>query len=30
MRDNDNAHRLYLHMGFRDHQESVVRVISRC
>ena len=30
MRDNDSAHRLYLRMGFRDHCEAAVRVISRC
>jgi GNAT superfamily N-acetyltransferase len=30
MRDNDSAHRLYLRMGFRDHCEAVVRVISPC
>lgn len=29
MRDNSNAHRLYERMGFRVHQEAVVRVISR-
>ncbi|CAG1008904.1 hypothetical protein BURK1_03590 [Burkholderiales bacterium] len=28
MRANANARRLYERMGFRDHQESVVRVIS--
>jgi ribosomal protein S18 acetylase RimI-like enzyme len=28
MRANETAHRLYLRMGFRDYQESVVRVIS--
>ena len=30
MRDNDGAHRLYERMGFRDHGETVVRVVSRC
>jgi GNAT superfamily N-acetyltransferase len=30
MRDNESAHRLYLRMGFRDHCEAAVRVISRC
>lgn len=30
MRDNESAHRLYAGMGFRDHREAVVRVISRC
>jgi len=29
MRDNDSAHRLYLRMGFRDHCEAAVRVVSR-
>ena len=29
MRDNENAHRLYRRMGFRVHQEPVVRVVSR-
>jgi GNAT superfamily N-acetyltransferase len=29
MRDNESAHRLYLRMGFRDHCETVVRVVSR-
>jgi len=29
MRDNAGAHRLYLGMGFRDHCEAAVRVISR-
>lgn len=29
MRSNDGAHGLYLRMGFRDHHETVVRVISR-
>ncbi|MGJ7507049.1 GNAT family N-acetyltransferase [Variovorax sp. GT1P44] len=28
MRDNESAHRLYVRMGFRDHCETVVRVIS--
>lgn len=28
MRTNDSAHGLYLRMGFRDHRESVVRVVS--
>jgi len=28
MRDNGGAHRLYERMGFRDHGETVVRVIS--
>lgn len=28
MRDNESAHRLYARMGFRDHREVVVRVIS--
>jgi GNAT superfamily N-acetyltransferase len=28
MRDNESAHRLYGRMGFRDHCEAVVRVIS--
>lgn len=30
MRENSNAHGLYERTGFRDHQESVVRVVSRC
>jgi ribosomal protein S18 acetylase RimI-like enzyme len=30
MRDNASAHGLYLQMGFRDHCEAVVRVVSRC
>lgn len=30
MRSNDGAHRLYQRMGFRDHLESVVRVVSPC
>jgi ribosomal protein S18 acetylase RimI-like enzyme len=29
MRANEPAHRLYLRMGFRDHQEVAVRVVSR-
>lgn len=29
MRANDGARRLYQRMGFRDHKESVVRVVSR-
>jgi ribosomal protein S18 acetylase RimI-like enzyme len=29
MRDNENARRLYRHMGFAEYRESVVRVISR-
>jgi ribosomal protein S18 acetylase RimI-like enzyme len=29
MRDNESAHGLYLRIGFRDHRESVVRVVSR-
>ena len=28
MHDNDHAHALYLRMGFQDHHESVVRVVS--
>jgi ribosomal protein S18 acetylase RimI-like enzyme len=28
MRDNDSAHRLYARMGFRDHRETVIRVVS--
>lgn len=28
MRDNAAAHGLYLRMGFRDHRESVVRIIA--
>ena len=30
MRDNVNAHRLYEGMGFRDHREIAVRIVSRC
>ena len=30
MRDNTHARGLYARMGFRDHRESVVRVITRC
>ncbi len=30
MRDNVGARRLYEHMGFRNHLETVVRVISTC
>jgi GNAT superfamily N-acetyltransferase len=30
MRDNVGARRLYARMGFRDHCETVVRVISLC
>lgn len=30
MRDNANAHLLYERMGFRDHRETVVRVVSPC
>ncbi|MDM0030835.1 GNAT family N-acetyltransferase [Variovorax sp. J22P271] len=30
MRDNQGAHGLYQRMGFRDHREVVVRVISPC
>jgi predicted GNAT family acetyltransferase len=30
MRDNESAHGLYQRMGFRDHCETVVRVISPC
>ncbi|MDM0028476.1 GNAT family N-acetyltransferase [Variovorax saccharolyticus] len=30
MRDNEGAHALYARMGFRDHREVVVRVISPC
>jgi ribosomal protein S18 acetylase RimI-like enzyme len=30
MRDNEGAHGLYQRMGFRDHREVVVRVISPC
>jgi GNAT superfamily N-acetyltransferase len=30
MSDNEIARRLYRRMGFDDHRESVVRVISRC
>jgi predicted GNAT family acetyltransferase len=30
MHDNAHAHRLYGRMGFRDHRETVVRVISPC
>ena len=29
MRANPGAHRLYEAMGFRDHAESVVRVVAR-
>ncbi|HEX4883040.1 MAG TPA: GNAT family N-acetyltransferase [Casimicrobiaceae bacterium] len=29
MRDNAGAHRLYRAMGFRDHDETVVRVVAR-
>ena len=29
MRDNTGARRLYARMGFRDHLETVVRVVSR-
>jgi ribosomal protein S18 acetylase RimI-like enzyme len=29
MRDNDHAHALYQRMGFRDHLELTVRVVSR-
>lgn len=29
MRDNAGARALYARMGFRDHQETVVRVVSR-
>jgi predicted GNAT family acetyltransferase len=29
MRDNESAHRLYGRMGFRDHCEAIVRVISQ-
>jgi ribosomal protein S18 acetylase RimI-like enzyme len=29
MRENDRAHGLYERMGFRDYQETVVRVVSR-
>ena len=29
MKDNANARRLYQRMGFRDHQELTVRVLSR-
>lgn len=29
MRANTHAHALYLRMGFRDHLETVVRVVSR-
>jgi predicted GNAT family acetyltransferase len=28
MSDNHSAHELYLRMGFRDYQESIVRVVS--
>jgi ribosomal protein S18 acetylase RimI-like enzyme len=30
MRDNEGAHGLYQRMGFKDHREVVVRVISPC
>ena len=30
MRDNIGAHRLYERMGFRDHCETTVRVVSLC
>ncbi|HEV2221209.1 MAG TPA: GNAT family N-acetyltransferase [Casimicrobiaceae bacterium] len=30
MRDNVNAHRVYEGMGFRDHREVAVRIVSRC
>ena len=30
MRANAGAHGLYERMGFRDHAESVVRVVARC
>ena len=30
MSSNAGAHGLYLRMGFRDHCETVVRVVSRC
>jgi len=30
MRDNTHARGLYARMGFRDHRESIVRVITRC
>jgi ribosomal protein S18 acetylase RimI-like enzyme len=30
MRDNTGARQLYERMGFRNHRETVVRVISRC
>jgi GNAT superfamily N-acetyltransferase len=30
MRDNEGAHGLYQRMGFRDHREVVVRVITPC
>ena len=30
MRDNGGAHRLYERMGFRDHCETTVRVVSLC
>jgi GNAT superfamily N-acetyltransferase len=30
MRDNAGARALYARMGFRDHRESVVRVVSPC
>ncbi len=29
MRDNRSAHAMYERMGFRDHQEQVIRVLSR-
>jgi len=28
MRENTSAHGLYERMGFRDHRESIVRVVS--
>ena len=30
MRENSSAHGMYERMGFRDYQESVVRVVSPC
>jgi ribosomal protein S18 acetylase RimI-like enzyme len=30
MHDNHGARRLYQRMGFRDHQEAVVRVVALC
>ncbi|MBU6484762.1 MAG: GNAT family N-acetyltransferase [Betaproteobacteria bacterium] len=30
MRDNVSAHHLYEGMGFRDHREIAVRIVSRC